>query len=162
MKQIKENKLLIIPVGMLIIVISIVLVRNYIGNRQKFKQNDEKYVMTPKKYGVNEYSLVSTSEEQMASTYLNDYKNLLMSDINESYNLLNSEYKRIKYPNIETFKNYVNSINLSKMIVDRYGKKNCGEEICYYIYDKLDNVYIFRVFSVMEYEVYLDDNTIEI
>lgn len=162
MKMIKENKLLIIPIGVLIVVIAIVLVRNYIGSKQKFKQNEEKYIMTPKKYGVNEYSLVSTSEEQMANTYLNDYKELLISDINEAYNLLNKEYKNAKYPNIETFNNYANSLNLSTMIVDRYGKKTCGKEICYYVYDKDDNVYIFRVFSVMEYEVYLDDSTIEI
>lgn len=162
MEKLKENKLLIIPVGALIIVFAIVLVRNYIGSQQKFKQNDEKYIMTPKKYGVNEYSIVSTSEEQMANTYLNDYKELLMENINEAYNLLNKEYKNIKYPNIEIFRNYVNNLDLSKMIVDQYGKKNCGKQICYYIYDKLNNAYIFRIYSVMEYEVYLDDSTIEI
>lgn len=162
MKMIKENKLLIIPIGLLIIVITVVLVRNYIASQQTFKQNDEEYIMTPKKYGVNEYSLVSTSEEQMANIYLNDYKNLLISDINEAYNLLNEEYKNAKYPNISTFNQYLNSLNLSNMVVDKYGKKNCGEETCYYVYDKTGNIYIFRVFSVMEYEVYLDDSTIEI
>ncbi len=161
MKEIKENKLLIIPIGIFVIILAIVLVRYYKG-RQQILTPDENFVLTPKKYGINEYSLVSTSEEQMSNAYLTDYKNFLMNDINEAYNLLNEEYRNIKYPNIETFKNYVNSINLLNMTVSKYGKKSCGDEVCYYVYDKLDNLYIFRVFSVMEYEVYLDDTTIEI
>lgn len=162
MDKVKLNKLLIIPIVILIVILVIVFIRSYINSKETFKQNQEKYVMTPKKYGVNEYSLVSISDEQMAGTYLTDYKNLLMTDVNEAYNLLNNEYKNIKYPTINAFKEYINNIDLSKIIIDKYGKRKCGNEVCYYVYDKLDNVYIFRTFSVMEYEVYLDDNTIEI
>ena len=49
----------------------------------------EEYIMNPKKYGVNEYSPVNITDEQMATIYLNDFKYNLLNDVNYAYELLN-------------------------------------------------------------------------
>ena len=46
------------------------------------------------------------------------------------------------------------------MTIDRYSVNN--DRDVYTIYTKDGNKYIFKVSSVMEYEVYLDDYTVEI
>lgn len=162
MKFFKENKSVLIIFIPFIIILLVCVAYWFIGNQKKFHQNNEEYIMTPKKYGVNEYSLVSIDEEQMANIYLNDYRNLLLFDRVQSYNLLNNEYRSLKFPNIEYFNQYINSINFSSLLVDKYATGRCGSETCYYIYDKSGKEYIFRIFNVMEYEVYLDEDTVEI
>jgi len=162
MRFFKENRSVLIIFIPFLIVLLACIIYWYIGNQKKFNQNNEEYVMTPKKYGVNEYSLVSIDDGQMANIYLNDYRNLLLSDRIQSYNLLNKEYKDLKFPSIESFNQYINTINFSSLSVDKYGTKRCGKNICYYIYDKSGKEYIFRIFNVMEYEVYLDEDTVEI
>lgn len=162
MKFLKENKIVLVLILTFVIVLIAFLVYRFVNNQQKFVYNDEEYIMSPKKYGVNEYSLVNIDDEQMANIYLNNYKNMLISNRSEAYSLLNDEYKNLKYPTIESFNQYVDSIDFSNIILDRYGVHKCNAGTCYYLYDKNNNEYIFRAFSVMEYEVYLDGETVEI
>ena len=117
--------------------------------------------MNPKTYGVNEYSLVNITDEQMANIYLNNFKSYLFSDINYAYQLLKEEYRNKKFGTVENFINYINKINYSNMTLNKYSIEDRENKI-YTLYTKDNKVYIFKVLSVMEYEVYLDDYTVEI
>ena len=118
------------------------------------------YTMNPKTYGVNEYNLVNITDRQLAAIYLNDYRNYLKNNIDQAYELLNEEYRSKKFNNIEEFKTYIITININNMSVEKYNISDDKKIIDVYISDN-DRV-IFKIKNILEYEVYLDDTTVEI
>ena len=118
------------------------------------------YTMNPKKYGVNEYNLVNITDRQLAAIYLNDYRNYLKNNIDQAYELLNEEYRSKKFNNIEEFKTYVNTININNMPVEKYNISDDKKIIDVYISD--NDRFIFKIKNILDYEVYLDDTTVEI
>ncbi len=118
------------------------------------------YTMNPKTYGVNEYNLVNITDRQLAAIYLNDYRNYLKNNIDQAYELLNEEYRSKKFNNIQEFKDYINSININTMSVEKYNISDDKKIIDVYISD--NDRFIFKIKSILEYEVYLDDTTVEI
>lgn len=161
MNFIKNNKIIVIFVSVFIIFLLIYCIREYMASQSIYTEsylNGEEYIMNPKTYGVNEYSPMNITKEQMANIYLNDFKYNLYNDINYAYQLLNKEYRDLKFGSIENFNNYVNNLNYKDMTIDRY----IDEDNLITVYTEDDNVYIFKIISVMEYEVYLDDYTVEI
>lgn len=118
------------------------------------------YTMNPKKYGVNEYNLVNITDRQLAAIYLNDYRNYLKNNIDQAYELLNEEYRSKKFNNIEEFKTYINTININNMSVEKYNISDDKKIIDVYISD--NDRFIFKIKNILEYEVYLDDTTVEI
>ena len=118
------------------------------------------YTMNPKTYGVNEYNLVNITDRQLAAIYLNDYRNYLKNNIDQAYELLNEEYRSKKFNNIQEFKDYINSININTMSVEKYNISDDKKIIDVYISD--NDRFIFKIKSILEYEVYLDDTTVDI
>ncbi len=118
------------------------------------------YTMNPKTYDVNEYNLVNINDRQLAAIYLNDYRNYLKNNIDQAYELLNEEYRSKKFNNIQEFKDYINSININTMSVEKYNISDDKKIIDVYISD--NDRFIFKIKSILEYEVYLDDTTVEI
>ena len=162
MKEIlKKYKVLFVLAILIIVIILIYFIREYKASKEIYTEsylNGEEYIMNPKKYGVNEYSVVNITDEQLASIYLNDFKNQMFNDVNYAFNLLNVEYRNIKFNSIDDFIVYVNNLNYKDMIMESYSiDKNTIS-----VYMKNGQEYIFKVISVMEYEVYLDDITVEI
>ena len=118
------------------------------------------YTMNPKTYDVNEYNLVNITDRQLAAIYLNDYRNYLKNNIDQAYELLNEEYRSKKFNNIEEFKTYINTININNMSVEKYNISDDKKIIDVYISD--NDRFIFKIKNILEYEVYLDDTTLEI
>ena len=163
MNFIKKYKKTFLLVLVFVVLLAFYLIRNFIASRTIYNEsylNGEDYIMNPKTYGVNEYSPVNISDEQIATIYLNDFKYNVYNDVNYAYSLLNQEYRNLKFGAIDNFVNYVNNLNYNNMIVDKYSVSADNEFIT--VYTKDNNKYIFKVISVMEYEVYLDDYTVEI
>lgn len=161
-KFIREHKILMILVLLFIFLISFYFIREYIASKDVYNEsylNGEDYVMVPKSYGVNEYSVTNITDEQMALIYLNDFKSYLYSNINYAYQLLNEDYRTLKFGTVDNFLNYIKSTNLNSNI-DRYSINDTKD--VYTIYTENNMKYIFKAKSVMEYEVYLDDYTVEI
>ena len=112
----------------------------------------------PKHYDVNEYSNVLITDQTMCEKYLNDYKNIIYSDLRKAFDLLDKEYRDKKFGSYENFEAYINNKINSFSQIDRYyasGNK-------YYIYDKSNNLFIFSTKGVMTYKVYFDEDTVEI
>ena len=164
MKEIlKKYKLLFILVILLMIIVLIYFIREYKASKEIYTEsylNGEEYIMNPKKYGVNEYSAVNITDEQLASIYLNDFKNQMFNDISYAFNLLNPQYRNAKFNSIDDFRMYVNNLNYKDMVMESYSINENKNTITVYMKNGLE--YIFKIISVMEYEVYLDDITVEI
>lgn len=163
MNFIKENKKTFVLVLVFVALLSFYFIRGYIASKTIYTEsylNGEDYIMNPKTYGVNEYSPINITDEQMANIYLNDFKNSIYSDINRAYNLLNEEYRNKKFGTVNNFVDYVNGLNYNNITMDKYSVS--GDKKIFTIYTDDGKVYIFKITSVMEYEVYLDDYTIEI
>lgn len=123
---------------------------------------DEKYDMIPKTYDVNEYTNINISDEDMARIYLNDYISRTVNDISGSYYLLDEEYRNLRFGNVESYMEYINSLNHSYHNVVSYYKKEVGEYTIYGVTDEDGNFFAFKTKGVMQYVVYLDEDTIEI
>lgn len=157
MDFIKKNKILLLPIILFVAVIVFYNVREYLASKEIYNPTYNNYQMNPKKYGVNEYSTLNISEEQMANIYFNRFRNQLFDNLNEAYNSINEEYRNKKFGSYDRFVEYANSINYSKLVMDKYAVTNCDDSKCYYIYDKNNNLYLFKIKTVMEYEIYLED-----
>ena len=113
-------------------------------------------------HGVNEYIASYISDEDMARIYLNDYIHTMYYNPEEAYNLLDKEYRNIKFDNFNNYKEYVSKLNYSTYDMVRFYKKEIKDYIIFGVYDQNDNFFAFKTKGVMQYSVYLDEETVEI
>ena len=161
---IKKNILLIILVLVFILLASYFLIRNYLASKSKYIDSsisEETYEMVPKTYNVNEYTNVIISDDDMVRIYLNDYLNSVRNNIENSYYLLDEEYRNARFNGVNNYINYINNLKIYNS-VDRYYKKSVDGYVIYGVYDSNGNYYVFKTNGVMQYSVFLDDETIEI
>lgn len=129
---------------------------------QILKRNDEgisnvKSIIKDK-YSVNEYVPVYIDDEHMAKKYLQDYINNLVYDMDDSYNLLDRDYRDGRFGNIIYYKNFIDSLNISVTAhVSKYAVYNQGDYKIYDVYDSGGNRFIFKTNGVMQYKVYFED-----
>lgn len=164
-KFISRHILLIILVMFLISLIIFILAREYIASKTKYTDStlsNELYEMIPKTYDVNEYSNVIISDEDMARIYLNDFINNIAYNIESSYYLLDEEYRNAKFGSIDNYINYMRNLNYSSYSVSRYYKKEVSGYVIYGVYDQNGNFFAFKTNGVMQYSVFLDEDTVEI
>lgn len=161
----KNNSLLGVLLVIIILLLGGYLVYENFLKKEEVVYEEEyetEYVMHPKKYGVNEYSKLNISNEQMSTIYYNDYMNLVRYDEAKAYALIDSEYKKYKVKNIEQFRTFINSKKIKNSTLKEY-KVIPSEGYTYYILkDSNDNDLVFKTKGVMQYTVYLDDETVVI
>lgn len=160
---IKNKKVIFICIGLVLITFILYL---FLNKKDEIlnESNTESYSYL-KNYSSNEYVPVYVTEEDMVKKYLNDYKNNMLTDLNEAYNSLNKEYRDKRFGSLDSYKEYIdNFITLStySMEVDKYSVSSIGGDKLFNIYDKSGNQYIIREKSIMNYEVYLDEYTVVI
>ena len=161
---IEKNIFLIVIVIVLILLVSYAGVRNYLASKTKYTNHDlssDTYEIIPKTYGVNEYSNIIISDEDMARIYLNDYVINVSSDIRKSYDLLDEEYRNKKFGSVDNYISYLSNMNFYNS-VDKYYKIEKGDYTVYGVYDMNGNLFIFKASGVMQYKVYFDKTTIGI
>lgn len=160
MEMTKRNKILIVLA--IVIVIIIIIVKLVVDNNRTLLGHGlvDDYKSIYKKYGVNEYSVINISDEQLANIYLNNFKYYLINDIEYAYNLLDEEYRNIRFGSIEKFSEYLNNIKYSDFSIEEY---SVGTDKRFIKIDILNNEkIIFKINGVLDYSVYLDDYTVEI
>lgn len=163
MNDLKYNKkIIIVCLSLVFVVILIVVLSNYNFVEDKNIEND---FGIKEHYEVNEINYLYISTEDVIKKYYNDYKNILINNKEEAYNLLNKDYREKRFKNYDNFLNYVDS-NLSDSIyslsIDKYSVTNISAKKVYNVIDNNKNQFIFKENSIMNYEVYLDDFTVEI
>ena len=164
MADLLKNKKIIIVC--LIMIIAVLGSYNISNNREYLKKEPLKYENNDiEKYEANTYIPIYVTESDIANKYLNDYKNIILSDISYAYDLLNNEYKNSKFETLNKFTEYINrKINISfyNLTVKEYSVFKQNGSKFYYIIASNEDKYIFKELSIMNYEVYLDDYTVEL
>lgn len=149
----------IILIIILLLIIGVIVVFYPKNDKKKESINEIDYI---KNYKVNEYIPVYISDSQMCSIYLNDYLYKMRRDTGLAYELLDDDYKQAKFSNIELFNNYIIDIISDNVVLKEYNVEKKGKFIYYTIRDSKNNMYIFKTQGVMQYKVFLDDNTVDI
>ena len=144
---------------MIVVVIVLALAIVLVNNK---KNNSNQKIPALKNYKVNEYIPTYVTDNDMAKIYLNDYVYKLIENRQDAYNLLDDDYKNLKFPTFESFNEYIMTLDLANIEIDKFYKNKIGDYIIFGVYDKDNNFYAFKTHGVMQYSVYLDDYTVEI
>lgn len=159
-----SNSLIII-----ILIIGILVGIYYYFNNKTTKTDEEmsdadygEYIPNPKKYDINEYSKLSISDEQMSRIYLVDFQHYLKSDITKAYSLVDPTYAKLKCNTQDSFINLVDSMKLKNSTIKKYSVYREEEYTYYTVVDSNNNVIVFKTEGVMQYTVYLDNETVVI
>ena len=163
MNNIKKNiKPILICLILIFIVLVIVL---FLNNKNVFNNNKLSSSYFIEKYDANQYSPIYVDNDQIVQIYLNEYKNNMLFDIEKAWNSLNKDYRDIKFGTKERYIDYVESflsISTLSMEVDKYSVSNVYGKKVFNVYDKSGNQYIIKENSIMNYEIYLDNETVKI
>lgn len=161
-----NKKMYIIIVGIFVIIGAYVIFKYNINSAFEPNYTLKDYYVVPKKeVQVNEYNVVTVSKEQLANTYFSTFNNMIVTNISSAYSKLNTEYRQKKFPTIESFNEYINTItnnylNMPKMKSYVYSK--VGDKTVIKIRDMSNNLYIFSTSGIMVYDIYLDEDAVEI
>ncbi|MBP3502121.1 MAG: hypothetical protein J6K42_01380 [Clostridia bacterium] len=122
-------------------------------NIEKIDQNDN-----------NTFQYKNINKDELVKIYYEEYLNQMTNNVQEAYNLLDSEYKSIRFKTLEEFQNYINEVIKVEFPrkVSTYKLKNCENYIEYVCQDNYGNIFVFKVTGVKKYTVILDTYTVPI
>lgn len=114
--------------------------------------------------GDNIFSYTNYTDEEMASKYLEDYKDLVLYDRVKAFEILDEEYAKLRFKNQTEFNSFVENkkIEIFKAQLSKYKVEYAenGNKI-YVCEDQNGNYYSFEeTDGVMKYKVILDNYTI--
>ena len=163
MNEIIKNKKIIL-ICILLVLLSLGLF--FLINRKNNVNDELDYVEENiTHYEANEYTPIYIDDNRIVNIYFNEYISNMIFNVNEAYNSLNKEYREKKFGSLDKYIEYVNK-NLSEEVmaasIDKYNISNVNGNKIFDIYGKYENHYIIKEISIMNYEVYLDDYTINI
>lgn len=164
-----KNKIKYLIIILLIICLILFICINKIDKNTsitgtEFKSYQEEYIAPKTKYECNEFSIINISTNELVQMYFNNFKNIVVQEIEKSYNLLDTEYREKKFGNIEEYKKYVenNKEIIFGSILASYQVQKNGENTRYICIDTNGNYYIFNETAIMDYTVILDTYTIDL
>lgn len=118
---------------------------------------------TISKNKYNNFNIQSFSIEGLSRNYIKDYlfKVTYMPEL--AYELLEDNYKKEKFSNIDEFKTYIqnNASRFTNFTLKKYQNEINEESIQYIVTDVNDNYYKIYVYKPLEYKMVLDNYTIE-
>lgn len=110
----------------------------------------------------NVFKYVQATQEEISKKYLDYFKKMALSNTEELYNYLNEEYRDKRFENLENFQKYIENnrdtiktLTLQKYLLNSY--EGYDEYVCT---DEFENLYIFREYGPLDYEILLDTYTI--
>lgn len=110
----------------------------------------------------NKTNSVSSGDKAICEILLQDYINSIENNPQLAYNLLDEEYRNIKFGNVENYIKYINNLNLDNILIEKYlfeKQEGYNQYICE---DLNGNCYIFKNTNFMNYSVFLDMYTVNI
>ncbi len=131
----------------------------YIFNNFNYEESND-YL---KNYRINEVTPININEEQMAKKYLAEYTKLIIQDPKRAYDLVEKDYCSQKFGSLEKFIEYFDEridVRFSQAKVDKLSINKGANYKQFYIIDSSENQFIFREYSIMQYEVIFDFYTI--
>lgn len=111
----------------------------------------------------NSFIYKNIDNNTKAQEYFNNYKQLLIYDIDKAYNMLESEYSKARFSNKQEFEEYINENKafIDVMQIDQYKIDTSNKNMDYVCTDRNGKYFLFRQKGAMlDYSVILDDYTI--
>lgn len=110
----------------------------------------------------NTYQNQNITNEYIVTQYLNNYKRLVISKSELVYDLIDEEYKNIRFGSFQKYKSYIdNNIEyINKIRLEKYQVNNNSNYIEYKAVDQYNNEYIFIEDNNLNLKIKLDDYTI--
>lgn len=125
------------------------------------EKNEE--TITAKK--VNEFTMTSLTPESYPTEYINIYKSLALGDPERLYNLLDEEYRNVKFASYDNFKNYIdkNKLEIQKTRLEKY-KVDVNEcDVTYICVDQNEKYYIIKQKELLQdYTIMLDSYSVDL
>ena len=156
----KENNKsnIIIVVVLLLMLAGIIYIPQYLKNARKNQNIVNFDIQKKNNYKPNEIIPVYVDDEQMSKIYFKDFLKKLIIDINDTYDLLDVDYRERVFENIYNYKSYIESLGiLESSSVGKFATYERNNYKYYDIYDNRGNRFIFETNGVMQYKVYFDD-----
>ena len=131
--------------------------KNYndsIKKSQNVIENSEKTI--PKKT-YNFYRRVNFSDEDLCRLYYTNYIKLMLTDIEDAYKMLDEDYKKLKFGNIENFNKYVESNKKAYELiykVETDDSTSYNSHLDYYNFIQNNSQYQMKSFAVNNYDEY--------
>lgn len=150
----------VLPIAIIILIFIIIfyVIKNYDEKNKYNIDSDSKQTESKQNYKSNEYIPIMVDDEQMSRKYLNDFKNTLMTDLDNSYKLLDHDYYNDIFGSVSEYKKYLSSLDLTRMTeLDKWATYDKNGYKYYDLYDKNGNRFIFKTKGVMQYEVLFED-----
>ena len=156
MDEKKARRVIVLCVS--IVVIIVILSLFYVIGILKKSEKDEHYIEYLKNYEANEFIPVYISDNDIAVMYLSDYKNLLINNQYDAYQLLDDECKKEYFPTFKSFKDYIQTIDIYGIKMSKFYKEYNIGILSFGVYDQYDNLFVFNVEGVMQYKVFLNND----
>lgn len=128
-----------------------------IGDNLNFSANEIQ------KNTYNQYTLKSIGDIEFIEDILEKYRDMMLYNKEEAYNLFDEEYKNKRFGEYETFSKYVdnNLQDIAKLTFTEYLVNNYDGYKEYVCKDKYGNLYIFHETAVMNFTIMLDTYTLD-
>ncbi len=111
----------------------------------------------------NQYNYKYIDDIQMVDDLLKKYKNAILYNRQEAYNLLDEEYRKNRFGNYDTFNTFVNNNlkEISALTFEKYLVNKVDGYKEYVCKDQYENLYIFHEKAVMDVTLMLDTYTLD-
>lgn len=117
--------------------------------------------LTDKKYKT--FQIPEITDETIVKRYFNDYIHSALTNVEESYNMIDDEYKKIRFENnVELYKKYIIENYYKEGIPDvtLLTSYNNGDYRMYLLEDSNEKNYIIKETAVNEFSIFLDRYTV--
>ncbi len=122
-----------------------------------------KYTNEIEKNENNGFEQYNISEEQYIREMFEQYRYYITNNTNEAFNMLENEYRNKKFQNVLQFEKFIND-NYNTLLSAKLVNYDITEDNNYTKYtlkDEFGNYYVFTEKSIMQYDVELDNYTIQ-
>ena len=126
-----------------------------------YKLNEKLGIINKKEYNI--YSLSNVEDQQIATEYFEAYKFLTLANPKYTYEKMSEQYRNRRFGSLQNYVEYVknNYDDFKNMIAQKYLTNYNGKYTQYVIQDQNQNYYIFDILDALEYNVSLDNYTID-
>lgn len=145
-----------------------IMLEDYINKMKINKENIigrgiEQTIQNIEQNEYNTYDIPNIDEARYVQELFENYKILLSNLPDKAYDLLDNEYKQKRFGNIQNFKNYrdSNSSYILDMELSKYKINHYNDYTEYICMNQSGNYIVFKEKKVMDYDVLLDNYTID-
>ena len=126
---------------------------------KEFNYTNFEYI---KENDYNQFNLNEATDQKMATYYIENFGNIMINNHEQAYDLLNEEYKQKRFPTFEVFDKFIDEAEKGELSLSRFIIEKKDDKTIYTCMDQYECVYKFEETSLFNYNVQLDDYTLEI